>query len=42
MAYGTAGDYVVKTFENGPINCALNAFGADPRFGMVKSCYLTP
>ncbi|MGH6657993.1 MAG: family 43 glycosylhydrolase [Actinocrinis sp.] len=40
VAYGTGGEYVYKTFTGGT-PCDLAAFGTDPVFGVVKSCYLT-
>jgi hypothetical protein len=41
VAYGAAGRYVYKSFS-GTAPCNPTAFGLDPIFGVVKSCYLTP
>jgi hypothetical protein len=39
VAFGRNGSYVYKTFTS-PVPCTEAAFGADPVFGVVKSCYL--
>lgn len=41
VAFGTGGEYVYKTFT-GSASCNLASFVADPVYGVVKSCYLTP
>ncbi|SDJ04079.1 alpha-L-rhamnosidase [Lentzea albidocapillata subsp. violacea] len=39
VAFGRNGSYVYKTFT-GPTSCVEGAFGTDPVYGVVKSCYL--
>lgn len=39
VAFGRNGSYVYKTFTS-PASCTEAAFGADPAFTVVKSCYL--
>ncbi|WP_460493973.1 hypothetical protein [Dactylosporangium cerinum] len=41
VAYGAAGQYAYRSFTGGTA-CTAAAFGGDPAFGVVKSCYLTP
>jgi hypothetical protein len=41
VAYGAAGRFAYRTFTGGT-GCNPAAFGRDPIFGVVKSCYLTP
>ncbi|MER5432113.1 SGNH/GDSL hydrolase family protein [Streptomyces sp. NPDC002588] len=40
VAYGARGRFVYKTLSGGT-TCAAAAFGVDPLYGAVKSCYLT-
>ena len=40
IAYGADGDYIYRTFTGGA-TCGNAAFGADPLFGVAKSCYVT-
>jgi Bacterial alpha-L-rhamnosidase 6 hairpin glycosidase domain len=39
VAYGARGSFVYKTFTGGA-TCTNLAFGADPLYGVAKSCYL--
>lgn len=41
VAFGAGGEYIYKSFT-GSTPCTVTAFGTDPAFNVVKSCYLTP
>jgi hypothetical protein len=41
VAYGVSGAYIYRSFTTG-VACDPAAFGRDPAYGVVKSCYLTP
>ena len=38
----TAGGYVYQAAAAGPMPCTTAAFGGDPAYGTLKSCYLPP
>jgi hypothetical protein len=42
IAYGAPGGYLYQTVAPGPVPCTTSAFGADPDYGVLKSCQLAP
>ncbi|MFI6077303.1 family 43 glycosylhydrolase [Actinoplanes sp. NPDC051343] len=42
IAYGAPGGYVYQSVAAGVMPCTTVAFGGDPAYGTLKSCYLPP
>jgi hypothetical protein len=42
IAYGAPGGYVYQAVAAGVVPCTTVAFGGDPAYGTLKSCYLPP
>jgi hypothetical protein len=42
IAYGAPGGYVYQAVAAGAVPCTTAAFGGDPAYGTLKSCYLPP
>ncbi len=42
MAFGAPGGFVYQSVAAGVVPCTVAAFGDDPDYGTLKSCYLAP
>jgi hypothetical protein len=42
IAYGAPGGYLYRSVAAGPVACTTSAFGSDPDYGVLKSCWLAP
>ena len=42
IAYGATGGFVYQSVAAGSVPCTTAAFGDDPDYGTLKSCYLAP